>query len=153
MRSGEVLVVSPPSCPPQRKSMRARLIADYRLDPAPGSPCSPCSCQVSCTCSLDEEGEAGEARDSIILHLHGGGWVAQSPESHLDYLHQWAAQLNTPLLSIDYSLAPEAPYPRAVEEIFFSYVWMLSNLEKLGTTGEKLPPPLLSVFYCHLPAR
>ena len=128
------LVVSPPSCPPERSSVRARLIADYQLEREPS-----CWCQVSCTChstSSQEAGEAGTARDSIIVHLHGGGWVAQSPESHLDYLHQWASQLNTPVLSIDYSLAPEAPYPRACEEIFYCYVWMLADLETLGTTGE-----------------
>ena len=80
-------------------------------------------------------GERHRLRDSIILHLHGGGWVAQSPESHLDYLHQWARDLDTPILSVDYSLAPESPYPRACEEVFYSYVWMLGNLKKLGSSG------------------
>ena len=127
------LVVSPPSSPVMKNSMRARLIADYRIDRSPGPPCS---CQVSCTCSFQDTGEAGEVRDTIIIHLHGGGWVAQSPESHLDYLHQWATHLDIPILSLDYSLAPEAPYPRACEEVFYSYVWMLGNLETLGTTGD-----------------
>ena len=36
--------------------------------------------------------------------------MAQSPESHLDYLHQWSRDLDTPILSVDYSLAPEAAY-------------------------------------------
>ena len=132
--NGEVpLVVLPPCGPVEKSSVRARLIADYKIERSPGPPCS---CQVSCTCSLELKGEAGKPRDTIIIHLHGGGWVAQSPESHLDYLHQWAAQLDTPILSIDYSLAPEAPYPRACQEVFYSYVWMLANLETLGTTGQ-----------------
>lgn len=41
-------------------------------------------------------------------------------------------------MSIDYSLAPEAPFPRAVEEVFYVYCWALKNLDALGTTGEKI---------------
>ena len=95
---------------------------------------------------VEVEGEVGKPRDAIIIHLHGGGWVAQSPESHLDYLHQWAAQLDTPILSIDYSLAPEAPYPRACQEVFYTYVWMLANLETLGTTGHTQTPLFFLCF-------
>lgn len=46
--------------------------------------------------------------------------------------------LNVPILSIDYSLAPEAPYPRALEEMFYAYCWALNNLDLLGTTGERV---------------
>jgi hormone-sensitive lipase len=42
------------------------------------------------------------------------------------------------MLSIDYSLAPEAQFPRAIEEIFYAYCWALKNLEYLGTTGERI---------------
>ena len=77
-------------------------------------------------------------RDMIIFHVHGGGFIAQSPLSHVDYLHQWSKQLNVPILSIDYSLAPESPYPRAVEEVFYSYIWMLENCHQLGWTGDRV---------------
>ena len=33
----------------------------------------------------------------------------------------WAKRLGIPILSVDYSVAPEAPYPRAVEEVLFAY--------------------------------
>lgn len=46
--------------------------------------------------------------------------------------------INAPILSIDYSLAPEAPFPRALEEIFYAYCWALENLSALGTTGERI---------------
>lgn len=75
---------------------------------------------------------------SLLFHVHGGGFVSQSSKSHLVYLHEWADHLNVPILSIDYSLAPEAPYPRALNEIFYAYCWALNNCELLGTTCERV---------------
>ncbi|CAH1392425.1 unnamed protein product [Nezara viridula] len=76
--------------------------------------------------------------DSLLFHCHGGGFVSQSSRSHENYLRQWAIDLDIPVLSVDYSLAPEAPYPRALEEIFYAYCWALSNSSLLGTTAEKI---------------
>lgn len=75
---------------------------------------------------------------SLLFHCHGGGFVAQSSKSHLVYLNEWANHLNIPILSIDYSLAPEAPYPLALNEILFAYCWALNNCELLGSTCEKI---------------
>ncbi|XP_014288475.1 hormone-sensitive lipase [Halyomorpha halys] len=76
--------------------------------------------------------------DSLLFHCHGGGFVSQSSRSHENYLRQWAIDLDIPVLSVDYSLAPEAPYPRALEEIFYAYCWALANPSLLGTTAEKI---------------
>jgi acetyl esterase/lipase len=54
------------------------------------------------------------------------------------YLREWAAKLDVPILSVDYRLAPEAPYPRPLDEVFFAYCWALNNMESLGTTGENV---------------
>lgn len=54
------------------------------------------------------------------------------------YLREWASTLDVPILSIDYSLAPSAPFPRAVEEVFYVYCWALTNVECLGSTGENI---------------
>lgn len=72
---------------------------------------------------------------SIIFHLHGGGFVSQTSLSHSTYLKQWAKEVGVPILSVDYSLAPEAPYPAAVEEVLYAYCWMRNNFSLLGTTG------------------
>ncbi|XP_055855094.1 hormone-sensitive lipase [Episyrphus balteatus] len=76
--------------------------------------------------------------NSILFHCHGGGFVAQSSKSHELYLRDWAVSLNTPILSVDYSLAPEAPFPRALEEVFYAYCWMVKNAASLGTTAERI---------------
>ncbi|XP_060708715.1 hormone-sensitive lipase isoform X2 [Hemiscyllium ocellatum] len=74
----------------------------------------------------------------LIVHFHGGGFVAQTSKSHEAYLKSWAQQLNSPILSVDYSLAPEAPFPRALEECFFAYCWAVKNCHLLGSTGERI---------------
>lgn len=79
-----------------------------------------------------------EMSRTLIVHCHGGGFVAQSSNSHLVYLKSWAKSAGAPIVSIDYSLAPEAPYPRALHEAFYSYLWAIQNAHLLGSTAEKV---------------
>lgn len=61
---------------------------------------------------MDKGSVTGQAMSpSLIVHYHGGGFVAQSPESHEIYLRQWAKDLAVPILSVNYTLAPEAAFP------------------------------------------
>ncbi|XP_028679686.1 hormone-sensitive lipase [Erpetoichthys calabaricus] len=75
---------------------------------------------------------------NLIVHFHGGGFVAQTSKSHEPYLKSWACELGIPILSVDYSLAPEAPFPRALEECFYAYCWAVKNCHLLGSTGERI---------------
>lgn len=75
---------------------------------------------------------------NLIIHAHGGGFVAQSSKSHLVYLQEWAVNLNVPILSVDYSLSPESPYPKSLEEMIYIYCWALKNAEFLGSTCERV---------------
>ncbi|XP_028598089.2 hormone-sensitive lipase isoform X1 [Podarcis muralis] len=72
----------------------------------------------------------------LVVHFHGGGFVAQTSKSHEPYLKSWAQELGAPILSIDYSLAPEAPFPRALEECFYAYCWAIKNCHLLGSTAQ-----------------
>ncbi|KZC05122.1 PREDICTED: hormone-sensitive lipase [Dufourea novaeangliae] len=87
-------------------------------------------------------GVAGELlglSDKLIIHCHGGGFVAQTSLSHETYLRSWAIDLDVPILSIDYSLAPEAPFPRALEEVLYTYAWALNHASTLlGSTVQKI---------------
>ncbi len=86
----------------------------------------------------DKNIPATPASDFLIFHVHGGGFVSHTSESHLVYLKEWAAWTEVPILSVDYSLAPQAPYPRALEEILYAYVWMLNNAEHLGSAAKRI---------------
>ena len=70
----------------------------------------------------------------LILHIHGGGWVSQSPGQHLPYVSEWARYARVPVLSIDYSLSPETQFPIPVNECFAVYKWLQDplNVKKLG---------------------
>uniref|UniRef100_A0A0P4W0N5 Hormone-sensitive lipase n=2 Tax=Scylla olivacea TaxID=85551 RepID=A0A0P4W0N5_SCYOL len=76
--------------------------------------------------------------DCLLIHCHGGGFVTQSTKAQEVFLREWAASIGVPILSIDYSLAPEAPYPRPLEEVLTVYCWVLNNLKILGCTGKKI---------------
>jgi len=79
-----------------------------------------------------------ELSDALIFHAHGGGFVAQTSKAHLNYLRDYASSVEVPILSIDYSLAPEFPYPVALHETFYAYCWCLQNAAQLGWSGKTL---------------
>jgi len=75
-----------------------------------------------------------DGKDILVLHIHGGGFISQSPASHMVYLKEWAKQTHLPILSVDYSLSPDATFPKALNECFAVYKWLQdpSNCAKLG---------------------
>ncbi|KAI1693883.1 alpha/beta hydrolase fold domain-containing protein [Ditylenchus destructor] len=75
---------------------------------------------------------------NLVIHCHGGGYVATSSKSHETYLRGWAKSLECPLISIDYSLAPESPFPRAMEEVLYAYAYILNHPTDFGWSGEKV---------------
>lgn len=75
--------------------------------------------------------------DSLIIHIHGGGFVAMSPSSHENYTRKWVNKLNCPLVGIKYSLSPEFPFPKALDEVFQAYVWIINNMEKVFNVNIK----------------
>eukprot|EP01103_Thecamoeba_quadrilineata_P000449 TRINITY_DN10389_c0_g1_i1.p1 TRINITY_DN10389_c0_g1~~TRINITY_DN10389_c0_g1_i1.p1 ORF type:complete len:779 (+),score=145.03 TRINITY_DN10389_c0_g1_i1:98-2338(+) len=72
---------------------------------------------------------------TLILHFHGGGFMAMSSFTHQDYCRKWCKYLSkempSVILSIDYRLAPQFPYPAAVDDCFGAYKWALENVATL----------------------
>jgi acetyl esterase/lipase len=65
--------------------------------------------------------------DRHILYLHGGGYVAGSPELYRDFTWRIANVTHARVLCIDYRLAPEHPYPAAVEDAVSAYRWLMAD--------------------------
>jgi len=85
-----------------------------------------------------QSAEESPPSDTLILHMHGGGFVAQTSKSHLCYLLRYAHKLKCPILSVDYSLAPEAPFPIALYQCFYAYCWAIEHCKILGWSGKKI---------------
>jgi hormone-sensitive lipase len=115
--------------------------------PTPSSHIGTAPIMVRLLSASQRRGMVGQPLDSagslppstgLLVHCHGGGFVAQSSRSHECYLRDWASRLGVPILSVDYSLAPAAPYPRALEEALYAYCWALQNCHLLGSKAERV---------------
>ena len=71
-----------------------------------------------------------KTRNCIMIHIHGGGFVAMSPSSHENYLRKWSNELKIPIFSIDYRLSPEFPFPKALDDCFQVYLWLIKYGEE-----------------------
>lgn len=65
--------------------------------------------------------------DRVILYFHGGGMVLGSPLTCRRLTSAIAKATSIKILSIDYRLAPEHPYPAQLEDCINAYKWLLSN--------------------------
>ena len=69
----------------------------------------------------------GVKTDQVILFLHGGGYVAGSAAGSRDFVARLCTAANVRALSLDYRLAPEAPFPAAVQDCVAAYRWLLNQ--------------------------
>jgi len=69
----------------------------------------------------------GAANDCVIYHLHGGGYVAGSVSTEREAISRLSRAGGARALAIDYRLAPEHPFPAAVEDSTTAYRWLLSS--------------------------
>lgn len=70
--------------------------------------------------------------EKIILHFHGGGYVIGSIDDHLMMCIPMAQTLKMNLLLPEYRLAPENPFPAALEDALKVYRWLLAEGHKPG---------------------
>lgn len=82
---------------------------------------------------------ADHACRPIILYLHGGGFVIGNLETHNSLCRQLAARGDVAVLALDYRLAPEHPFPTAVEDSFDALAWLAGlGARQLGLDGTRL---------------
>ncbi len=68
----------------------------------------------------------------VVVFFHGGGWVVGDLDSHASFTAEMARQLDLPVLSVDYRLAPEAPFPAAVDDAEAAARWVADSPATLG---------------------
>ena len=67
------------------------------------------------------------AKDRAILYLHGGGYVEGSITSHQDLAQRISKVSKARVLILDYRLAPEHPFPAALEDSVCAYEWLINS--------------------------
>jgi monoterpene epsilon-lactone hydrolase len=65
--------------------------------------------------------------DTVVLYLHGGGYLFGSPKTHRQVLIAMAKAFQGPCYGLDYRLAPEHPFPAALDDATAAYRWLLSR--------------------------
>ena len=65
--------------------------------------------------------------DGAVLYLHGGGYAVCSIDSHRDLCERLAHAAHAAVLAVDYRLAPEHPFPAALDDALAGYQWLLDE--------------------------
>jgi acetyl esterase len=74
----------------------------------------------------------GQAPPPLLVYYHGGGWVNGDLDTHDGPCRFLAVHSGAAVLAIDYRLAPEHPFPAAVEDAAAAYSWTRAGAEQLG---------------------
>lgn len=70
---------------------------------------------------------AGAKPERVVLYIHGGGYISGSPRTHRMLIAQIVEAADARALVPDYRLAPEFPYPAALEDSLIAYFWLLEQ--------------------------
>jgi acetyl esterase len=72
-----------------------------------------------------------DARQPALVYMHGGAWLQGSPMTHADITMRIAAANRQTVVSVDYALAPEHPFPKAVHECRDTVLWLHEHADDL----------------------
>ena len=74
----------------------------------------------------------------LLIFLHGGGWILGDLDTHDAILRQLAFRAECAVLGVSYRLAPEHPFPAALDDVDTAWRWAHRNARQLGCDGERL---------------
>jgi len=74
----------------------------------------------------------------LIFWMHGGGWVIGSIETHDRFCRQLCEATGAIVVAVDYRLAPESPFPAALDDVRSVWSWIRHNTDELGADPSRL---------------
>ena len=74
----------------------------------------------------------------VVLFYHGGGWVQGSLESHDNLTRYLAKASHAVVVSVDYRLAPENPFPAGLNDAYAALEWVAHNANSFGADPSKI---------------
>jgi len=137
-----VLAIEPMDTPAQREKVRAAFLASVAplakpesfggriRDRAIEGPGGPLLIRIY--------EPSGEGPFPLFLYMHGGGFIVGSPEYTDNLTRAVAQQAPAVVVSVDYRLSPEAPYPAAIEDCECVLDWCLANAQDLDVSPGKI---------------
>lgn len=87
--------------------------------------------------TLDVLVPAGPGPHPVLVYLHGGAWVAGSPASHRKLTARFV-EAGFLVLSVDYRLAPEHPFPAGFDDCLAAVHWAAAHARRFGGDPERL---------------
>ncbi|MFY2861244.1 alpha/beta hydrolase [Mycobacterium sp. THU-M104] len=82
--------------------------------------------------------EAGGEARPVVMFFHGGGFVVGDLDTHDGTARRHAVGADAIVVSVDYRLAPEHPYPAAVEDAWAATLWVAQRGSEIGADGQRM---------------
>lgn len=77
-------------------------------------------------------------RSPALVFFHGGGWIYGDLETHDATCRFLAEEAQVRVIAVDYRLAPEAPFPAAVDDALAAWTWIAEHAPGLGIDPERI---------------
>lgn len=81
---------------------------------------------------------SGSFPGSAVVYVHGGGLISGSAENYDWVVARYVSCTGVPMLSVDYALAPEYPYPVPLEDCLAALLWLFDNASCLGIDPSRI---------------
>jgi acetyl esterase len=81
---------------------------------------------------------APEGADNLIVYVHGGGFVIGNLDTHDATCRILANEARATVISVDYRLAPEHPFPAGLEDSYAALCWVAENAAAIGGDPARL---------------
>ena len=123
---------NPPAVAPTVQQMRDNMERMNSHGPDEDVVCTPMDADgVPCEWIAAPGGDGGP----VVLYLHGGGYIMGSINTHRQLCGWIAKAAGGRVLSVDYRLGPEHPFPAAVEDAVAAYDWLLAQGVEPGSVA------------------
>ena len=80
----------------------------------------------------------GSTARGALLYVHGGGMIVSTIEDYDARCMHYCTNTGLPVISVDYTLAPEAPYPSQIDDALTALQWMHDNAEDHGWDASRI---------------
>ncbi len=84
------------------------------------------------------ESRSKKPHGAALLWIHGGGFVLGNARADTEFLQPILRALNIVVVSVEYRLAPQHPYPQPFDDCFVALLWMHDHADELGIDARRI---------------